>query len=129
MFLRLFWLVDVGNRVFTTAAKSGKWKRYPSSVRERCIGFIKILRSMGYDKTIALGEAFELFRSEVGIVDSKSLRAYFGTRAGKSKRVINMRKQYQNGEQSFRINSTLLHLSDLTNKTIFFRFIKFFEYS
>jgi hypothetical protein len=95
-------LVDVGNRTFTTAAKSGKRKRCPSPVRERCIGFIKILREMGYDKTIALGEAFELFRREVGIMDSKSLRAYFGTRAGKSKRTISMRKRYQNGEQSFR---------------------------
>lgn len=96
-------MVEVGNRIFTTAAKGGKRKRSPSPVRERCIGFIKILRKMGYNKTIALGEVFELFRSEVGIMDSKSLRAYFGTRAGKSKRTINMRKHYQNGEQSFRI--------------------------
>ena len=110
-------MVQVENRTFTTAAKSGKRKRSPSPVRERCICFIEILRKMGYNKTIALGEAFELFRSEVGIVDSKSLRAYFGTRAGKSKRTINMRKHYQNGEQSFR---TIELSSDIVEKRGYF---------
>jgi hypothetical protein len=118
-------LVDVGNRVFTTAAKSGKRKRCPSPVRERCIGFIKILRELGYDKTIALGEAFELFRSEVGIMDSKSLRAYFGTRAGKSKRTINMRKQYQNGEQSFR---TIELSSDIVERRGYFEIFGLVEF-
>jgi hypothetical protein len=110
-------MVEVENRTFTTAAKSGKRKRCPSPVRERCIGFIKILRKMGYDKTIALGEAFELFRSEVGIMDLKSSRAYFGTRAGKSKRIINMRKLYQNGEQSFR---TIELSSDIVERRGYF---------
>lgn len=110
-------MVEVGNRTFTTAAKSGKRKPCPSPVRERCIFFIDFLRKRGYNKTIALGEAFELFRSEVGIVDSKSLRAYFGTRAGKSKRIINMRKHYQNGEQSFR---TIELSSDIVEKRGYF---------
>jgi hypothetical protein len=97
--------------------RAGSGKRSPSPVRERCIGFIKILRELGYDKTIALGEAFELFRREVGIMDLKSLRAYFGTRAGKSKRTINMRKKYQNGEQSFR---TIELSSDIVERRGYF---------
>jgi len=87
-------MISVENKVFTTAPKSGKRKRSPSPVRERCIQFRRVLNELGYDKTVTLDKAQEIFRIEMGIMDSKSLRAYFGVRAGKSKRTISMMKRY-----------------------------------
>ena len=65
--------------------------------------FIQILKRMGFTKALPLNEAFEIFQNEIGVMDTKSLRAYFGTRSGKSKRTISMWKRYQNGEQKFRV--------------------------
>jgi hypothetical protein len=44
----------------------------------------------------------EIFQNDIGIMDAKSLRAYFGTRAGKSERTIEEMKRYGNGECKFR---------------------------
>lgn len=87
---------------FTTAPKKRKRKGDPSPVRERCIQFIHILKEMGYDKMISLDDAFGIFQSEMGIMDVKSLRAYFGTRAGKAERTVDEMKSYQNGERKSR---------------------------
>jgi hypothetical protein len=89
-------------KTFTTSPKDGKRKNNPSPVRERCLRFISILRKMGYDKSIPLDDAVEIFQSEIGIMDDKSKRAYFGTRAGKAERTIDEMKSYQNGERKFR---------------------------
>jgi hypothetical protein len=95
-------MTETNDKTFTTAPKNRKRKGNPSPVRERCIQFIHILREMGYDKMISLEEAFEIFQSEMGIMDAKSLRAYFGTRAGRAERTIDEMKSYQNGERKFR---------------------------
>ena len=95
-------MTNTNDKTFTTAPKNRKRTGNPSPVRERCIQFVHILKEMGYDKMISIEDAFEIFQSEIGIMDTKSLRAYFGTRAGRAERTIDEMKSYQNGERKFR---------------------------
>jgi hypothetical protein len=100
------------DKTFATAVKKGKRKSSPSPVRKRCIQFIQVLKEMGYEKRISLDDASEIFQNELGIMDAKSLRAYFGTRAGKSERTINEMKSYQNGDRKFRTIQLSMKIAD-----------------
>jgi len=73
-----------------------------NTVRRTAIQFILGLRSQGYTNELPLQDAKQLFSLITDKWDRMTLKAYFGTVAHRSKRVINQRSQYASGTVSFK---------------------------
>ena len=85
---------------FTTEPKSGKRKSY-SPIRDRCLLFREILIDMGYDKTVPLEKAKEIFMQNL-FMDRATITAYFGSQEATSIRKIRRRATYQSGTVSYK---------------------------
>lgn len=57
-------------------------------IRDRCQQYIAGLKRMGYDNTLPVEKAKELFCEILDIYDRTSIKAYFGTLPGRSERTM-----------------------------------------
>lgn len=94
--LRKTTTIEAVERSFTTEPKR-RIKRGCHTVRERSLRYVSILRQKyNVFSEIPLEKAKRIFQDELDIWDRTSLKAYFGTQPGVSKRQIKRRAIYHN---------------------------------
>ncbi|MCJ7635003.1 hypothetical protein MUP77_21760 [Candidatus Bathyarchaeota archaeon] len=91
--------VEITERPFTTEPKH-YIRRGCGTVRSRCMEYVKALDGLGYSIELPLETAQQVFSETLGIWDRASLKAYFGTQKGQSKRRIRRWARYQSGTTS-----------------------------
>jgi len=91
--------VKITERPFTTEPKH-YIKRGSHTIRARCIEYVQKLGQLGFTLELPLETAQQLFTQTLDIWDRTSLKAYFGTLPGQSKRTIRRWARYQSGTTS-----------------------------
>jgi len=91
--------VKITERPFTTEPKH-YIKRGSHTIRARCIEYVQKLGQLGFTLELPLETAQQLFTQTLDIWDRTSLKAYFGTLPGQSKRTIRRWARYQTGTTS-----------------------------
>ncbi len=89
---------NINTNQFKNVAK----KRGCNIIRNRCLQFIAVLKQNGYANEIPLETAKELFITTMGIMDRASLKAYFGSQAGRTIRKIQKVTRYSTGTMSYK---------------------------
>jgi hypothetical protein len=88
-------------REFKSFSTSRK-KTANSPVRRRCVEAIDAIRALGYTREIPLEDAKKLFQTTLGIMNSKSLKAYFGTQPHRATQRIERMARYASGSVSMK---------------------------
>jgi len=88
-------------KTFSTSPQGHKRKGH-SPVRNRCLEFVEILQASGFTRSIPLDQAKQVFQTEMGIMDQKSIAAYFGIHEHKTRQKMERFAQYGSGHSAIK---------------------------